>query len=123
MASTAATADAVAQPRSRLTATRLSRIAPDAGDLPCWPSARGLALLALLLAAQSILLALAFLLTPRRNIVAPFMAAALAITIGAYALTLIDTVRLTRRADFGFLHSASVPCGLRFPVRPRRRTA
>jgi hypothetical protein len=84
---------------------------------------RGLAPLALLLAAQSMPLALVFLLTPRFNIVAPFMAAALAINIGGYALTLIDTVRLTHRADFGFPPSASVPCGLRFPVRPRRRAA
>jgi len=83
--------------RSRWVAGLLSLLAPCTGHLYAGRPRRGLVLFALLLAIQSVVLAVAFLLPPSFSAVIAFTTAALLIWVGYCLFVLVDAVRLARR--------------------------
>jgi hypothetical protein len=99
--------------RSRLIAGLLSLIAPGVGQLYAGRPRRGVALFAMLVAIQLMLLAVAVLLPASYAAIMSYAALVAIVCLGAFLFVLVDAVRLARRAD-GLKRSAASVAPLRW---------
>jgi TM2 domain-containing membrane protein YozV len=97
--SSAAMSMETAPRRSRVIAGLLSLIAPGVGQLYAGRPRRGVALFAMLVAIQLMLLAVAFLLPASYAAIMSYAALVAIVCLGAFLFVLVDAVRLARRAD------------------------
>ena len=97
--SSAAMSMETAPRRSRVIAGLLSLIAPGVGQLYAGRPRRGVALFAMLVAIQLMLLAVAVLLPASYAAIMSYAALVAIVCLGAFLFVLVDAVRLARRAD------------------------